>query len=169
MPLSGGKKWCSFSIRSSSDLLATRTGIKSHISGVQISAGFAFKCHWVPQGVFGMQKPVLFSVPVVSTFPPKVAWSFELYLYTELTVPQMSHCCPLGRLVSLCQLSNPFYFALFQLKVVNKACHHQKWKSLKWLRMILPTNSSLDLGEDRPSTRPFMVRSTLFLRHAQLP
>ena len=49
-----------------------------------------------------MQKPVLVSVQVsvVSTVPPKVAWSFELYLYLELTVPQMSDCCPLGRLVT---------------------------------------------------------------------
>ena len=28
-----------------------------------------------------------------------VAWSFELYLYLELTVPQVSDCCPLRRLV----------------------------------------------------------------------
>ena len=48
-----------------------------------------------------MQKPVLISVPVsiVSTVPPKVSWSFEIYLYLELTVPQVSNCCPLGRLV----------------------------------------------------------------------
>ena len=39
------------------------------------------------------------SVPVVSTVPPKVAWSFKLYLYIELTVPQVSDCCPVGRLV----------------------------------------------------------------------
>ena len=54
-----------------------------------------------------MQKPVLVSVPVpvVSTVPPKVAWSFELYLYIELTVPQVSDCCPLGRLVVLFVLS----------------------------------------------------------------
>ena len=52
-------------------------------------------------GVFVMQKPVLVSVPVpvVSTVPPKVAWSLELYLYFELTVPQVSDCCPLGQLV----------------------------------------------------------------------
>ena len=47
-----------------------------------------------------MQKSVLVSVPVVSTVLPKVAWSFELYLYIELTVSQVSHCCPLGRLVN---------------------------------------------------------------------
>ena len=35
-----------------------------------------------------MQKLVLVLVLVVSTVPPKVAWSFELYLYLELTVPQ---------------------------------------------------------------------------------
>ena len=29
-----------------------------------------------------------------------VAKSFKLYLYHELTVPQVSDCCPLGRLVS---------------------------------------------------------------------
>ena len=52
-------------------------------------------------GVFVMQKPVLVSVPVVSTVPPKVVWSFELYLYLELTVPQVSNCCPLGRLVHI--------------------------------------------------------------------
>ena len=48
-----------------------------------------------------MQKEVLVSVPVpvVSTVPPKVAWSFELYLYMKLTVPQVSDCCPLGRLI----------------------------------------------------------------------
>ena len=48
-----------------------------------------------------MQKSVLVlvPVPVVSTVPPKVTWSFELYLYIELTVPQVSDCCPLGRLV----------------------------------------------------------------------
>ena len=47
-----------------------------------------------------MQKPVLISVPVpvVSTVPPKVSWSFELNLYLELTVPQVSDCGPLGRL-----------------------------------------------------------------------
>ena len=26
-----------------------------------------------------------------------VAWSFELYLYLELTVPQVSDCYPVGR------------------------------------------------------------------------
>ena len=38
-----------------------------------------------------MQKSVLISVPVpvVSTVPPEVSWSFELYLYLELTVPQV--------------------------------------------------------------------------------
>ena len=48
-----------------------------------------------------MQKPVLVSVPVpvVSTVPPKVAWRFELYLCFGLTIPQVSDCCPLGRLV----------------------------------------------------------------------
>ena len=49
-----------------------------------------------------MQKPVLISVPVpvISTVPTKVSWSFILYLYLELTVPQVRDCCPLGRLVS---------------------------------------------------------------------
>ena len=28
-----------------------------------------------------------------------VVWCFKLYLYLELTVPQVSDCCPLGRLV----------------------------------------------------------------------
>ena len=45
-----------------------------------------------------MQSPVLISVPVVSTAPPKVSWSFKLYFYLELTVPQVSDCCPLGQL-----------------------------------------------------------------------
>ena len=55
-------------------------------------------------GVFVMQKSVLVlvPVPVVSTVPLKVAWSFELYLYLELTVPQVSDCCPLGQLVRDC-------------------------------------------------------------------
>ena len=53
------------------------------------------------KSVFVMQKRVLVSVPVpvVSTVSPKVAWSFELYLYIELTVPQVSDCSPLGRLI----------------------------------------------------------------------
>ena len=45
---------CSFSIRSSSNLLATRTGIKSQVFKFQLdrTAGFAVKCHWVPKHFF---------------------------------------------------------------------------------------------------------------------
>ena len=106
MPLSGRKKWCSFSIKSSSNLLGTRAGIKSQWSsnfswiGLLASQLSAIKCQNISSnGIFVMQKPVLVSVPVVSTVPSTVALSFELYLYFELTVPQVSDCCPLGRLV----------------------------------------------------------------------
>ena len=58
-----------------------------------------------------MQNPALISVPVVSTVQPKVSWSLELYLYLELTVPQVSSCCPLGRLV---------LFVLFQFMYNEK-------------------------------------------------
>ena len=39
------------------------------------------------------------------------AWSFELYLYLEQTVPQLSDCCPLGRLV--------FYITLYSQVMKN--------------------------------------------------
>ena len=39
------------------------------------------------------------------------AWSFELYLYLEQTVPQVSDCCPLGRLV--------FYITLYSQVMKN--------------------------------------------------
>ena len=66
------------------------------------TAGFAVKCSWVLNhflvGRFFKQKHVLVSVQGVSSVPPKVVWSFELNFYPELTVPQVSDCCPLGRL-----------------------------------------------------------------------
>ena len=62
-----------------------------------------------------MQKLVLVSVPdpVVSTVPPKVAWSFKLYLYLELTVPQVSDCCPFVQLV--------LPYRLFHLSKLDKS------------------------------------------------
>ena len=132
MPLSGGKKWCSFSVSSYSNLLATRTGIISVEFKFQLdrTAGFTVKCHWVPKHFLVwcfcyMQKPVLIlvPVPVVSTVPTKVVWSFELYLYLELTVPQVSDCCPLGWLVLVLscggsyenhQISSDLTFSLYQ-------------------------------------------------------
>ena len=47
-----------------------------------------------------------------------VPWSFELYLYLELTVPQVSNCCPLGRLVLLLQSVTRLTFYL-HLKMQN--------------------------------------------------
>ena len=70
-------------------------------------AGFAVKCHLVPKYFliwrfcYAKEKPVLVSVPVpiVSTVPPKVL-GVSNYIYNlEPTVPQVSDCCPLGRLV----------------------------------------------------------------------
>ena len=68
-----------------------------------------------------MRKPVL--VSVVSTVPPKIAWSFELYLYLELTVPQVSNCCPLGRLVTVTDINvdlRYFQHCLILRDCVNK-------------------------------------------------
>ena len=90
----------------SSDLLATRTYIKSQWSSYFSwigTAGFAVMCPWVPKNFltayfcyaetgFGFSSSSFNS----ST---KGIWSFKLYLYLELTVPQVSDCCPLGWLV----------------------------------------------------------------------
>ena len=103
--------WWKNDVHFQSDLLQTCLQLEQHKISVEFkfqlnrTAGFAVKCHWVPKKIlterFYKQKPVLTSVPVpiVSTVPPKVFWNFVLYLYLELTVHQVSDCCPLGRLV----------------------------------------------------------------------
>ena len=70
-----------------------------------------------------MQKPVLVSVPVpvVSTVPSNVAWSFELHLYLELTVPQVRDCCPLGGLVPVFRLC---YVLQFIAGIVEAFCRY---------------------------------------------
>ena len=64
----------------------------SQLSAIECQGIFSQLSAIECQGIFVMQKPVLISVPVISTVPPKVSWSFELYLYLELTVPQVSDC-----------------------------------------------------------------------------
>ena len=90
-----------------------------------------------------MQKPVLVSVPVVSTVPPKVVWSFELYLYLELTVPQVSDCCPLGRLVCFAPLRLRFPCPLYRVgsndtttflcKYLRKRINHWRLHPNPWV------------------------------------
>ena len=101
------KNWCS--IISSSNLLATRTGLKSQCTNFswiqlmtsQLSAlgakNFLTGRFCYAETGFGFSVSSFNS----TTVPPKVAWSFQLYLYLELTIPQVSDCCPLGDLFNL--------------------------------------------------------------------
>ena len=100
MPLSGGKNDVHFQ----SDFLQTCLQLEQHKISVDFNSSWigllasqlsAVECLKISlYGVFVMQKPVLISVPVpvLSTVSPKVTWSLELYLYIELTVPQVSDC-----------------------------------------------------------------------------
>ena len=58
-----------------------------------------------------MQKPVLISVPVVSTVPPKVFWSFQLYLYLELSL--FLRWAIVALLGNLSLLITSIFFSLF--------------------------------------------------------
>ena len=135
------RKWCIhlFSVQSPSNLQVMRTGIKAWTSSnygqiwsiiwsyVPLNGGkkmmfifshiffkleFKFQCFCYAEIGFDFSSSS--SSFNSSTKGHLFSWSFELYLYLELTVPQVSDFCPLKRLVFVFVL--PYWVSFFIYK-----------------------------------------------------